>query len=204
LRVDDAEPPSGTRAGIGEAADTTPIWAQPRFVAAAIAVYLLTHFAVRLAMWHTLGIDDAEQALFAQDFSWSYRRSAPPLFTWILIALGKLIGVNILSISLIRYALLAMIFGFAYATARRLIADPRLSALSIYSFAAIYLFAFYSHHDLTHTTMMTAMLAVAWYIFVRLAETPRLGWYLALGAAFGLDDCGRASGDRESRSAKCS
>jgi 4-amino-4-deoxy-L-arabinose transferase-like glycosyltransferase len=191
LRVDGTEAPSETSAGIGETADTTPIWAQPRFVAAAIAVYLLTHFAVRLAMWHTLGIDDAEQALFAQDFSWSYRRSAPPLFTWILIALGKLIGVNILSISLIRYALLAVIFGFAYATARRLITDPRLSALAVYSFAAIYLFAFYSHHDLTHTTVMTAMIAVSWYIFVRLAETPRLGWYLALGGAFGLGLLGK-------------
>jgi hypothetical protein len=168
-----------------------PFWARPRFVAAAILVYLAVHFVVRLAMWHTLGIDDAEQALFAQDFSWSYRKVAPPLFTWLLLGLGKALGVNIFTISLIRYALLGIIFGFAYATARRLIDDPRLSALSVYSFAAIYMFAFYSHHDLTHTTMMTAMLAVAWYVFVRLAASPRLGWYLALGAVFGLGLLGK-------------
>jgi 4-amino-4-deoxy-L-arabinose transferase-like glycosyltransferase len=168
-----------------------PFWARHRFVVSAILAYLAVFFAVRMAMWPTLGIDDSALALFAQDFSWSYRNSAPPLFTWILVALGKVFGVNIVTISAIRYALLAIIYLFAYATARRLIADPRLSTLSVFSFASIYLFAFYSHHDLTHTTIMTAMLAVAWYVFVRLAETPSLGWYIALGAAFGLGLLGK-------------
>ncbi len=170
-----------------------PLWARPGFVAAAILVYLVVHFAVRLAMLPTLGIDDSEQALFSQGFAWSYRDQAPPLFTWVLIALGKPLGVNILSISLIRYMLLGVVYGFAYATARRLIRDPRFSALAVYSFAAIYMFAFYSHHDLTHTTMMTAMLAVGWYVFLRLADEPRLGWYLALGAVFGLGLLGKWS-----------
>lgn len=170
---------------------TTPFWARPRVVLAAVFAYLVVHFAVRMAMWHTLGIDDAEQALFAQEFALSYRNSAPPLFTWLLLGLGQAIGVNIVAISLIRYAFLAVVFVFAYLTARRLIRDPRLAALSVYSFAAIYVFAFYSHHDLTHTTAMTAMLALAWYLFVRLAEAPHLGWYLALGATFGLGLLGK-------------
>ena len=169
----------------------TPIWARPPFVLSAIVVYLAIHFAVRMGMWHALGIDDAEQALFSQELSWSYRYRAPPLFTWLLVGLGRLIGVDIVSISIIRYALLAVILVFAYLTARRLIKDPRLAALSLYSFAAIYVFAYYSHHDLTHTTAMAAALAVAWYVFIRLAETPRLGWYVALGAVFGLGLLGK-------------
>jgi hypothetical protein len=87
--------------------------------------------------------------------------------------------------------LLGITFGFAYGTARRLIEDPRLSALCCYSFAAIYMLAFYSHHDLTHTTMMTAMLAVAWYVFVRLAAMPHIDWYLTLGGVFGLGLLGK-------------
>ena len=138
-----------------------PFWAKPKFVALVILAYLASHFALRMAMWPTLGIDDAEQALFAQEFSWSYRFRAPPLFTWLLLALGRLIGVDIVAISLIRYALLGATFGFVYLTARRLIAEPRLAALSVYSFAAIYIFAYYSHHDLTHTTALSAMLAVS-------------------------------------------
>jgi 4-amino-4-deoxy-L-arabinose transferase-like glycosyltransferase len=63
--------------------------------------------------------------------------------------------------------------------------------LSVYSFAAIYVFAYYSHHDLTHTTALAAMAALAWYVFVRLTEAPTLGWYLALGAVFGLGLLGK-------------
>ncbi len=187
--------PKSARASVADgqqqSEERVPLWAEPRFVTLAILAYLVVHFAVRMAMWPTLGVDDAEQALFSQQFSWSYRVQAPPLFTWMLIALSKVLGINILSISLIRYALLGIVFGFAYATARRLIADPRLSALSLYSFAAIYMFAFYSHQDLTHTTLMSAVLAVGWYVFVRLAAAPRLGWYLVLGAVFGLGLLGK-------------
>ena len=171
--------------------DVVPIWARPRFVATTILIYLAVHFVVRMAMWPTLGIDDSEQALFAQEFSWSYRFRAPPLFTWMLVGLSKAIGVNILAVSLLRYALLGIVFGFAYLTARRLLHDARLAALAVYSFGAIYMFAYYSHHDFTHTTTMSAMLSVAWYVFVRLAASPKLGWYIALGAVVGLGMLGK-------------
>ncbi len=118
-----------------------PFWARPNFVALVVILYLAAHFALRMAMWPTLGIDDAEQALFAQEYSWSYRFRAPPLFTWLLLAVGKLIGVDIVAISQVRYALLGVTYAFVHFTARRIIAEPRLAALSVYSFAAIYVFA---------------------------------------------------------------
>ncbi|MDP9137640.1 MAG: hypothetical protein M3N38_05630, partial [Pseudomonadota bacterium] len=45
-----------------------PAWTQPRNVALLIAGYLLVHMGVRLWMGPTLGLDDAEQALFAQQW----------------------------------------------------------------------------------------------------------------------------------------
>lgn len=168
-----------------------PAWAQPRNVALLIAGYLLVHMGVRLWMGPTLGLDDAEQALFAQQWLLNYRFRAPPLFTWVLVAAGDVIGTGVLAISLIRYVLLAMLFGFIYLTARRLIRDDRLAALATYSFTAIYVFGFYSHHDLTHTTALSAFLAASWYAFVRLCETPTTRWYLALGLCFGLGMLGK-------------
>ena len=168
-----------------------PAWAQPRNVALLIAGYLLVHMGVRLWMGPTLGLDDAEQALFAQQWLLNYRFRAPPLFTWVLVAAGDVIGTGVLAISLIRYALLAMLFGFIYLTARRLIRDERLAALATYSFTAIYVFGYYSHHDLTHTTALSAFLAASWYVFVRLCETPSTRWYLALGLCFGLGMLGK-------------
>src|SRR5262245_28764770 len=168
-----------------------PAWATPRNVALIIAAYLLVHAGVRLWMGPVLGFDDAEQALFAQHWLPSYRLRAPPLFTWALMGVGEVLGVGALAIGLLRYTLLAMVFGFGYLTARRLIRDPSLAALATFSFTAIYVFGFYAHHDLTHTTTLSAFLAASWYAFVRLCETPRLTWYLLLGLCFGLGTLGK-------------
>src|SRR5215510_7483578 len=168
-----------------------PTWARPRQVALTILAYLLVHLGVRLWIGPTLGLDDAEQALFGQQWLLNYRFRAPPLFTWALLASGQLTEINALAISLLRYGLLAMIAGFSFLTARALIRDPRLAALATFSFAAIYVFGFYSHHDLTHTTVLAAFIAASWYAFVRLVELPTLGRYLALGAAFGFGLLGK-------------
>ena len=163
-----------------------PFWAKPRFVLFIILFYLAAHFAMRMAMGEALSVDDSDQALFSQSYAWAYRYKAPPLFVWMLTLLGSLIPVGAFPISLLRYMLLGIVYGLVYLTARRLIADPRLAALSVYSFAAINTFAEASHRNLLHSTALAALLSVAWYVFVRLAASPRLGWYLALGAAFGV------------------
>jgi 4-amino-4-deoxy-L-arabinose transferase-like glycosyltransferase len=168
-----------------------PAWATPRSVALLIAAYLLTHLGVRLWIGPVLGVDDAEQALFAQHWLPSYRMRAPPLFTWVLTAISPVTGFGMGAISVLRYLLLAMVLGFTYLTARRLIRDPALAALATFSVTAIYVFGYYSHHDLTHTTTLSAFLAASWYVFVRLCETPTLRWYLALGACFGLGTLGK-------------
>jgi 4-amino-4-deoxy-L-arabinose transferase-like glycosyltransferase len=155
-------------------------------VVLAILLYLAFHFAVRVAMPRALSVDDAEQALFSQFYAWAYRYKAPPLFVWMLATLGQVVPVNAVSIGLLRYVLLGATFIFVYLAARRIIADPRLSALSAYSFAAINTFAEASHRNLTHTTALAATIALSWYVFLRLAATPRVGWYLLLGAVFGL------------------
>ena len=176
---------------MGASLPAQPAWATPRSVALLIAAYLLTHLGVRLWIGPGLGVDDAEQALYAQHWLPTYRVRAPPLFTWALVALSPVTGVGMVAISLLRYLLLAMVLGFTYLTARRLIRDPRLAALAAFSVTAIYVFGYYSHHDLTHTTALSAFLAASWYVFVRLCERPTLGWYLSLGLCFGLGILGK-------------
>ncbi len=163
-----------------------PFWARPRFVFLAILLYLVAHFAIRLTLGPALSVDNSEQALFAQHYAWAYSFRSPALLTWMLVTLGHVMPVGVVAISLLRYGLLATTYACVYLTARRLIGDPRLSALSLYSFAAIHIFAESSHRNLSHSISLAAMLAVSWYVFARLAAAPRLGWYLALGVAFAL------------------
>jgi 4-amino-4-deoxy-L-arabinose transferase-like glycosyltransferase len=167
-------------------AAAVPAWARPHAVLTLILLYLLVHAGVRLALGPTLGIDDAEQALFAQQWQWSYRFRAPPLFTWLLLPLQGLFGPGIVALTVLRYLLLGVLFACTWLTARRLLADPRHAALATFSFATVYVFGYYSHHDLTHTTMMATLLAVSWWLFVHLCAAPSARGYPLLGLAFGV------------------
>ncbi len=167
-------------------ASAQPFWSTPAFVAGAILLYLIAHLAARLAMAPTLGIDDAEQTLFAQHFVWGYRFRQPPLFTWLLLPAFEVFGVNIAAVSVVRYLLLGAGYAFIYLTARRVIADPACAALAVFSYAMIYVFAYYAHHDLTHTTALATAIAATFYVFTRLAERPSLAHYLLFGLAIGV------------------
>ncbi len=151
-----------------------------------LLLYLTAHFAARLLMAPTLGIDDSEQALFAQDWAWGYRVRQPPLFTWLLLPVIEVTGVNILALSLLRYALIGLYFLFFHLTALRWIGDRRLAALASGSNLLIYVFAYYAHHDLTHTTLLATMIAMTFYVLSGLMERRALLDYALLGACFGL------------------
>lgn len=151
-----------------------------------IVFYLIGHFIIRLNLSPTLGIDDAEQVLFAQHWALSYRFRQPPLFTWLLLPFVDWIGPSVLAISIVRYGLLAVTYGCLYLTALSWIEDRRLAALSVLSFSLIYVFAYYAHHDLTHTTALGAMIAVSLLAFTKLSQKPTILRYLLLGLCFGF------------------
>lgn len=178
--------PEATARPAARSEDALGWLASSRIVLALILGYLALHFALRLMIAPALGIDDAEQALFAQSWSWSYRFRQPPLVTWLALALFELLGPGILALSILRYVMLGLTYLCLYLLARRWLADPRLAALSVFSFALIYLFAFYAHHDLTHTTALGAMIALTFYVFARLIERPGVRGYALLGVCFGL------------------
>ncbi|MGI9491231.1 MAG: ArnT family glycosyltransferase [Geminicoccaceae bacterium] len=151
-----------------------------------IALYLGLHFVLRLLLSPTLGIDDAEQILFAQQWAFGYRFRQPPLFTWLLFPVVQWLGPSVLAVSIIRYVLLAATYGFLYLAALRWIDDRRLAALSVFSFSLIYVFAYFAHHDLTHTTALGAMIAASLFVFTKLSEERKTHHYLLLGVCFGL------------------
>jgi len=169
------------------AAEPALAWlAWPSVILGLIGLYLLAHFLLRLLLSPTLGLDDAEQILFAQQWDFGYRFRQPPLFTWLLMPMVELIGPGLLAIGIARYGLLALTFVLFYLTARLCLRDQRMAGLAVFSFAMIYVFAYYAHHDLTHTTALGAMIAATLYAFVRLAREPGLATYLLLGLVFGL------------------
>ena len=168
-----------------------PAWAQPRNVALLIAGYLLVHWACACGWGRRSGLDDAEQALFAQHWLLNYRFRAPPLFTWALVAAGEVIGTGMLAISLIRYALLAMLFGFTYLTARRLIRDDEAGGardLQFHGHLRVRLLQPSRPHAHDRPVGVSRGELVRVRSSLRDADTR---WYLALGLCFGLGMLGK-------------
>jgi len=160
--------------------------AKPSVIFGLIGLYLLGHLTLRLMLSPTLGIDDAEQILFAQHWAFGYRFRQPPLFTWMLLPVIDLVGPGVLAVSLVRYAFLGITYVFLYLTARLCLHDQRMAGLAVLSFALIYVFAYYAHHDLTHTTALGAMIALTFYAIARLAKNPTWPAYLMAGVILGF------------------
>ena len=158
----------------------------PLGVLTIVAVYAAVHFGLRFALSPTLGLDDAAQAVLAQDLRWGYQFRQPPLYTWVTWAAFQIFGVGLFALTLVKYLVLFAGYAFLYAAARNILKQDRLAALTLFSYSLIYVFAYYAHHDLTHSIAAGTMIAAALHAITRIVE--RGGWldYAYLGITFGL------------------
>ena len=164
---------------------------RPGSVALAIALWLGAHALLRLLFGPTLGMDDAEQALSAQAWSWGYRTEQPPLFTWMLLLLEPIAGRGILPITLLRYGFLALFCFTFWKATKAWLGDDRRAALAMASLPAIYTFGWYAQIDLTHSTVLATAMAVLLWLAARLMGPPRWSNYILLGLTVGLGMLGK-------------
>ncbi|MDP7611460.1 MAG: hypothetical protein QGH62_03340, partial [Nitrospinaceae bacterium] len=100
--------------------------------------YVSFFFALRLVLSSTVGTDDVEQVIFAQDWALRYNPSQPPFYTWILYSLFKVFGVSLPALGLLRYSLMFTALVFSFLCARRLIPNRRLATVAAFSPLLIY------------------------------------------------------------------
>ena len=103
-----------------------------------ISSVLVTLFLIRGFLFDGATNDDAEQLLFSQDFAWGYILGNPPLYTWIVIAAQQVIGINLPSVTAVKFTLLWLTYHFLFKSARMVLDDDRLAIV-----AALSPFGFY-------------------------------------------------------------
>ncbi len=170
---------------VANRAEAAGLWG-PRGFVVLLAAYIALHFALRLGLSKTIGTDYVAEAIFAQSLEWSYYPRQPPLYTWLQWALFQVFGVNLFSIALLKYALLALTYLFFYLSARRIFTDPRLRLLAALSPSLIYAVGWGAHVGFTNTALLMTACVATFYALVRLVETGSRMAYLGLGAALGL------------------
>jgi 4-amino-4-deoxy-L-arabinose transferase-like glycosyltransferase len=149
-------------------------------------VYAIGHAALRVWISPILNIDDAREAIFSQTLAWGYQPRQPPLYTWLVWATVRLAGVSTASLTVLKYAVLAVGYAFAYATARRVLVEPRLAPLAAFSLLLLLPVGWFVHDDLTQSVAVLAAAAATVYALIRVEAAPTTGRYAWLGLALAL------------------
>ena len=107
-----------------------------------ISFIVVSHFIVRGLLYPGAPTDDAEQLLFSQEFRWGYDVVNPPLYTWLVIAVQQIVGIEAWSVSLIKFSAYFLIFHFMYLLGLRVIQDHQLAVLAALSPFLLYNLSF--------------------------------------------------------------
>jgi lipopolysaccharide core galacturonosyltransferase RgtB len=158
----------------------------PRTFALLLAAYAVVHAALRVWISPILNIDDAREAIFSQTLAWGYQPRQPPLYTWLVWATVRLAGVSVASLTVLKYAVLAVAYVFAYLTARRVLKEPRLPSLAAFSLLLLPPVGWFVHDDLTQSVAVLATAAATVYLLVVVEAAPTSGRYTWLGVAIAL------------------
>jgi lipopolysaccharide core galacturonosyltransferase RgtB len=147
--------------------------------------YGLLHVLIRLVISEGAELDEAEQLLLSQSFATGYT-DQPPLYTWLLIGVEAIFGVDILSLAILKNLLLFITHLCLFLAARIVLNDAYLAALTSLSLWLVPQIAWESHRDLTHSVLVTSVSSGFFFVMVRLLHTGQTRHYLLVGCLLGL------------------
>ncbi len=149
-----------------------------------LAAYFALFALLRGVSSETAGIDDVDQVLRAQIWSWGYGPQ-PPLYTWLTKIFLDLFGSNIFSLALLKELQVFAIYVFVYLIAERVTHSGycALAATALLQFDPS--IAWEAHRELTNSVLASAFVLATIYLFLRL-DSNRWRAYAAFGICCGL------------------
>ena len=162
-----------------------PFFPSERTALGVILGYFGLHVLLRTLVSGSMQLDEAEQFLLAQDWSWGYG-SQPPLYTWLQRAFIGAFGTNVFALALLKNVLLCGIFIMTFLVARRLLGngpDALLAGAGLLLFPGL---TWESQRDQTHLVLATFMAAATLYVVVHSFPKPSIRSAALLGLLGGL------------------
>ena len=151
-----------------------------------LSVLVLAQFIIRGLLYPGAPNDDAEQLLFSQVFRWGYDLVNPPLYTWLVIAVQQIVGVENLTVSLVKFPAYWLIFHFLFVLGRRVTQDERIAVLAALSPLWLYYVAWDAVMSYSHTVLATALILAAFVAMLRLQDKGGVLSYALFGLVIGL------------------
>ncbi len=132
----------------------------------------------------TLGLDEAEQIVFAQQLSAGYP-SQPPLYTWLQHFIFQLLGTSLFSIALLKYSLIFLAIYFYHLLCRLYCKSSLLAWCATLSWALIPSIGYDLLPHRTHVILALLTACLTWYWFIRPSDLPKALWYAVFGLIIG-------------------
>ncbi len=149
-----------------------------------LLAYFGLHTIVRTLISGTIDLDESEQLILTQKFSWGYG-SQPPLYTWIQMVFFQVFGVSVFALALLKNILLFSIYVLTYFNVRLITRNHLCGVLGAVSLLFVPQIVWESQRDLTHSILCTVFAAMTLLIFLRLRINSSVH-YFALGACAAL------------------
>lgn len=149
-----------------------------------LAGYFGMHVVTRMLVTSTLGLDEAEQLLFAREFEAGYGVQ-PPLYTWLQWFVFQFTGPTIFGLALLKNLLLATTYGFTYGAARIMLGRRDMALAAAASLLFLHQVAWEAQRDLSHSVLVTACAAGLLYALVKAIRDGRPGSFVVLGLFLG-------------------
>jgi len=131
--------------------------------------YFLLQAISRGLISETLGMDDAQEVLLAQKWSWGYGPQ-PPLYTWLVLLFGKVFGLSSFIMALLKNTLLFGIYLLTYLTARRITGSQLAAVTAAVALQFMPSVAYEAHRDLTHSILASLMVMATLFLFFQLQD----------------------------------
>ena len=132
-----------------------------------VILFFALQIVQRIFVSPTLSVDEAEQLILSQFFSFGYNEQ-PPLYTWLQIGSIQLFGSTVLSLSLLKNSLLCVTFIYYYRLAK-LVSKSEVKAiaatLGLYLIPQVF---WEAKVDQTHSVIVTMASVLSLYNFVQI------------------------------------
>jgi 4-amino-4-deoxy-L-arabinose transferase-like glycosyltransferase len=133
----------------------------------------------------TLGWDEAEQVVFAQELTGGYLVQ-PPLYSWLQYLVFQCLGVNLFSLSVLKFSLLFACFYCYHQICRLYCKDKLLSYSATLSWFLIPTISIDLLPHRTHSILALLAACLTWYWLVRPSRLAKNQWYIGLGVIVGI------------------
>lgn len=156
-----------------------------RWVFLLLAAYFVVQVCVRLAISHSMDLDESEQVFRSQWLAAGYGPQ-PPFYNWLQYGVFQLTGVSLVALSVVKNSLLFLAYLFYGLTARLLLRDKALAAIATLGLLTLPQVVFEMQRDLTHTVAVFFAASIFLYGFTRSLKQPSALSYLIAGIGIGI------------------